>query len=111
MPRKTHNPPTHLSAVAKRFWRDLVAAYELEPHDLVRLQSACEAFDRWQAARKTLDKLGTTYLDRFSAPRNRPEVSVERDSRLACLRSIRELGLDYTDSSAPRLPSLGGQKS
>jgi P27 family predicted phage terminase small subunit len=111
MARKSNNPPTHLSAAAKCFWRELLALYDLDAHDRIRLQAACESFDRWQAARKVLDKKGTTYVDRFGAPRNRPEVSVERDSRLACLRSIRELGLDYTSVNPAGLPLLGGQTS
>ena len=60
------------------------------------------------AARKVLDAEGVTYTDRFGAPRARPEVGIERDSRLAFLRALRELGLDLEAPEAPRPPAVRG---
>jgi phage terminase small subunit len=72
----------------------VVAEYALEPHHLHLLKLACEALDRAEEARQALATHGTTYLDRFHAPRLRPEVGIERDSRLAFARLCRELDLD-----------------
>lgn len=38
--------PHHLSPVARKFWRSVLAEYELEPHHLAILAAACEALDR-----------------------------------------------------------------
>jgi phage terminase small subunit len=72
----------------------VVGDYELEPHHLKLLQAACEAWDRMQAARKALDDLGLTFIDAQGQPRTRPENAVERDSRIAFARLVRELDLD-----------------
>lgn len=72
----------------------MIAEYALEPHHLHLLKLACEALDRAEEARGALATHGTTYIDRFGAPRLRPEVAVERDSRLSFARLCRELDLD-----------------
>lgn len=87
-------PPAHLSAPTRRFWRAVLADWELTQAELRVLQTACEAWDRLQGARAVLDREGVSYVDRFGAPRMRPEVAVERDSRVAFLRAIRQLGLE-----------------
>jgi phage terminase small subunit len=72
----------------------VVQTYELEPHHLKLLLAACEAWDRREEARKALRKHGLTYIDRFGQPRARPEVAIERDSRIAFARLLRELDLE-----------------
>jgi hypothetical protein len=72
----------------------VVQDYELEPHRLRLLQLAGEAWDRSQQAREVLNDAGLTYQNRFGDPVLRPEAAVERDSRLAFARLIRELDLD-----------------
>jgi hypothetical protein len=58
------------------------------------LTLAGEAWDRCEQARTLLATHGLTYADRFGQPRSRPEVAIERDSRIAFARLIRELSLD-----------------
>jgi phage terminase small subunit len=89
----------------KDFWQKVVAGWKLEDHHLLILSKACEAHDRADEARKTLKTEGTTYKDRFNQPCARPEIAIERDSRLAFARMIRELGLSE-EPEAPRPPSL-----
>ena len=86
--------PPHLTASTRDWFASVIATYELEPHHLRLLTLACEAWDRTQEARAILDERGLSYQDRFGAPRTRPEIAVERDSRLAFARLIRELDLD-----------------
>jgi hypothetical protein len=63
------------------------------------------------AAREVLDKDGLTYTDRFGAPRARPEVAIERDSRIAFARLVRELALDVEAPPEPsRPPALKHQE-
>jgi phage terminase small subunit len=108
--RRGPKPPPHLSTRAKKWWSRVVADYELEPHHLLLLGKAAEAWDRAEEAREAVDREGLTYSDRFGQPRLRPEVAVERDSRIAFARLIRELSLDVeppADSRPPRRPGTG----
>lgn len=104
-PAKTPFPtPKHLKAATKRWFEDVVAEFELEEHHLRILALAAEAWDRCQESRAAIEKHGLTYNDRFGAPHIRPEVGVERDSRISFTRCVRELGLDLATPDAPRPP-------
>jgi len=85
--------PADLSPAMARWWDQAVKEYELEPHRLHLLEMACRARDRCEEARVAIAQKGTTYEDRFGAPRLRPEVAVERDNRLAFARILRDLDL------------------
>jgi phage terminase small subunit len=100
--RKPPAPP-HLSDTARRWWHAVVNEYALEPHHLHLLRLAAEALDRAEEARAALAANGTTYTDRFNAPRLRPEVSIERDSRLSFARLCRELELDTEAAVSTRV--------
>ncbi len=86
--------PAHLSKMSRAWWRRVSIDYGLEEHHERLLTACCEAWDRMAEAREALSEHGTTYLDRFGQPRARPEVTIERDSRLAFARLVRELNLD-----------------
>ncbi len=86
-------PPEHLSKDAQEFWRWATDEYRLTQDDLKVLLMACEAMDRCRQARKRLAKQGLTYTDRFGQPRSRPEVAIERDSRLAFSKLVKQLSL------------------
>ncbi|SRR6266536_3059562 len=101
--RKPPAPP-HLSDISRRWWHAVTAEYALEPHHIHLLRLACEALDRAEEARQALATNGTTYLDRFNAPRLRPEVAIERDSRLAFARLCRELDLGTTEAVSRTAP-------
>ena len=101
-------PPTHLRASTRRWWAQVSTEYELEPHHERLLTLAAEAWDRSQGAREAIAKHGAVYSDRFGAPRQRPEVAIERDARLAFARLIRELRLDVQPDEGARVPGLNG---
>ena len=85
----------------------MCAAYELESHHLRLLTLAGESWDRCVAAREAIAELGLTYNDRYGCPHARPEVAVERDSRLAFARLLRELDLDISPPApASRPPGI-----
>jgi len=102
--------PKHLKRSTRRWFESVAAEYDLEQHHLKLLLLASEAWDRTTDAREALAKHGIVYVDRFSVPRARPEVAIERDSRLAFVRTLRELGLDVNSPAEPysRSPVIAG---
>jgi P27 family predicted phage terminase small subunit len=87
-------PPSHLSAEMSAWWGAVVSEHDLNAHRLHLLRLACEAYDRVQQARRVLAKQGLTFTDKNGDPRARPECAIERDSRTAFARLLRDLDLD-----------------
>jgi phage terminase small subunit len=112
MTHKKTQPPAHLSAKTRRWFASVCNEFELEEHHLRLLELACESWDRCQAARAVIDMEGMIYEDRFGAPRSRPEIAIERDSRLSFSRLLRELDLDVAPPvDASRPPALRSIRS
>jgi len=89
----------------------VVTTYVLEAHHRRLLTLAAEAWDRTCQAREALAEHGLVFEDRFGQPHARPEVGIERDSRLAFARLLRELDLDVEPpASTSRLPGLGSNR-
>ena len=88
--------PTHLSGASAKLYRRLAEEYRLdyEPHALEVLRLACEALDRCTQARQAIERDGPFVTNRFGEKRPHPAIGVERDSRIAALRALRELSLD-----------------
>jgi hypothetical protein len=103
--------PKHLKAATRRWVEQVVADYVLEPHHLRVLVLAAESWDRAQQAREALVEHGVVYVDRFGQPHARPEVALERDSRISFCRCVRELALDVEEPGANRPPRILGQAS
>jgi P27 family predicted phage terminase small subunit len=99
-------PPKHLRADTAAWFASVLKDYELDSHHVRLLTKACEAWDSSEQAREAVAKHGMTYEDRFGAPRARPECAIERDSRLAFARLVRELGLDVAPPTEPRPNAL-----
>ncbi len=99
----TPKAPTHLSAEARKFWRDVVAQFEMQPYDLQLLGAACESLDRMREAQKTVAADGP-YVDGRFGLRAHPGLAVERDSRIALMRALRELALDIEPPPESRPP-------
>jgi P27 family predicted phage terminase small subunit len=108
------HPPKHLRPATKKWWREVNEEFELEPHHQRLLTLTAEAWDRTQQAREVLAAKGLTFNDRFGQPKPRPEVAIERDSRIAFARILRELALDVEvpggeRSRPPQLSLIGGR--
>jgi P27 family predicted phage terminase small subunit len=87
--------PGHLSADARRWWRELQREYALDdPAGLLLLQTGMEAFDRMKAAQAQIARDGQTVLDRFDQPKPHPMLTVERDARAQLLAALKALNLD-----------------
>ena len=103
--KKTPQPPKHLTAQARQFWRSVCALFDLEEHNLDLLETACVQLQRASQARAIIDKEGMVIADRFEQPKPHPAVELERQAAMAFVRIGRELGLSVEASdSRPPLP-------
>ncbi|MDK4730342.1 P27 family phage terminase small subunit [Rhizobium phaseoli] len=101
---KMPKTPSHLRPATQKWWKSVLADFDLEDHHLRLLQLAAEAWDQAQGAREVLDKDGQTFTDRFGQPKERPEVGILQNARIAFARLLRELALDGADApEAPRM--------
>lgn len=100
------NPPKHLRPNTRKWWKSVVEEWELDEHHVRLLTLAAEAWDRCQEAREILAREGLTYTDRFGQPVSRPEVAIEKDSRIAFARLLRELDLDSEPMQESRPPAM-----
>jgi len=98
--------PEHLQPETQKWWLSVVKEWTLDEHHVRLLTLAAEAWDRGQQAREVLQTAGLTYTDRFGQPASRPEVAIERDSRVSFARLVRELDLDSEARPGPRPPGL-----
>jgi phage terminase small subunit len=104
---KLPRPPKYLRPPTKRWWKEVVATWELSPHHIRLLTLACGAWDRAEQAREALAQFGLTFMDeKLNRVAARPEVAIERDSRIAFARLLRELDLDTEASSSSRPPAI-----
>ena len=86
--------PAGLSAAALAHWAEITAEWEeWNPDELARLESALQAWDRWQAARAIIEHEGLQVQNRFGERRAHPLLAVERDNRAAFVAIMRGLGL------------------
>lgn len=100
-------PPKHLQKGTARWFKSVVDEWNLEDHHIRILTLAAEAWDQVQTCREVIAAEGHTYRDRFQQPKERPEVSIMHNARLAFARLVRELDLDFDGGSdAGRPPAL-----
>ena len=97
----------HLTPPTQVWVQSVKNDFDLEPHHLRLLMLAAEALDRCGQARDAIGQHGITFMDKSGNPKARPEVSIERDNRIAFARLLRELDLDLSGPiEAPRAPAI-----
>jgi len=107
MPAKTVKAPAHLTAETGAWWLHVHGDFDLEPHHSRLLTLAAEAWDRCGQAREIIDRDGLVVVTADGGLKQHPAVSIERDSRLAFARLLRELDLDAaTPPERARPPGL-----
>jgi phage terminase small subunit len=93
LPVELPAPPSHLSSAMQAWWCKAVADYDFDAHHLLVLELAADAWDRTVQARDTVIREGLTVATKSGTKRH-PAADIERDSRLAFARLVRELDLD-----------------
>lgn len=101
--------PEYLIPATQEWFAAVTDAFQLEPHHIRLLTLACQSWDECESARAAVAEHGQTYTDRYNQPRERPEVSIARQSRTILARLVRERGLDIEPKDTSRPPRLGGQ--
>lgn len=99
--------PAHLAPDTRAWWVQVQEHFELEPHHVRLLTLAAEAWDRTQQARAQIDRDGITVQTGEGGLKAHPAVAIERDSRLAFARLLRELDLADAPPAVrpPAIPS------
>jgi hypothetical protein len=87
--RPEEKPPPTLGAEEQRMWRDYLADFELDHAGRVLLCLALESHGRMREAQEVIKREGLVAGSKMN-----PAIIVERDSRLAMLKALRQLGLD-----------------
>jgi P27 family predicted phage terminase small subunit len=100
-------PPAHLSKTAKAWFSAVAASYDLDETHIQILTMAAELRDRAENARQLVQEDGAILADRFGQQREHPAAKLERDSKIAFARMMRELGLAHDDSDDSRPPRPG----
>ena len=97
--------PKDLSDESKEIWKDTLREFDLFPLQLKILEAALRCWDRVIFFREEIKLKGLTFVDRYQQPKERPEVTAERQYKTLFMRLVRELGLsvDTPDSRPPRL--------
>ena len=92
---KTIKAPMHLSKEAKLIWKRILTDYLIDDAAGQKiLEAALESYDRAKLARRTIDKDGMTFKDKFGQIKPHPLLPIERDSRAAFLAGMKALNLD-----------------
>ena len=91
---KPSPPPKHLGEAGRELWSTIQAPYQIDdPGGLALLRAAAEAADRVASCRRQLDEQGEVIVIK-GIPRAHPAAAIERDSRAALIRALKELHLD-----------------
>jgi hypothetical protein len=85
--------PSHVSKEMHTWITGLLGEWEFSAEDYKILLLGANAWDLAERCRKIIAQKSPTYIDRFGAPRSRPECAVLRDSRIGFLRCIAALNL------------------
>ena len=94
------DPPEHLTGDDLAFWSTVQRDYSIhDPAGLRLLRLACEATATAELARLAIARDGLTYVDRFGAPRTRPESRIQVAAMTVFRSLCRELRLDPPEAS------------
>jgi hypothetical protein len=91
--------PAGLGKAGQAVWRAVTGDYDLTDPELRVLEQASIAADRAAEARVAIERDGA-YVDGRYGPRQHPAIAVERDSRAALLRALKDLNV--IDRPAPK---------
>ena len=109
MSTRLKKAPVHLSKETKAWWEEIFREFELESAQEKLLEAACDSWDRMIQARKLIAKDGLTFIDRHGSIKPHAAVAIEKDSRIAFARLVRELAITSAPTGDSRPPIINGR--
>jgi phage terminase small subunit len=102
---KKYGIPGHLNAATRKWFRQVLEEYALEPHHVKLLTLAAEAWDRSVEAEKAIRKFGVLFKDPHTdRPKVNPAIKVKEQGEIIFARLLRELNLDIEPPKGPGRP-------
>jgi len=102
---KNYAIPSHLETATKKWFRQVLEEYDLEPHHVKLLTLAAEAWDRSCEAEKAIRKWGVLYKESSTdKPKLNPCIKVKEQAEIIFARLLRELNLDIEPPKASGRP-------
>lgn len=83
--------PTYLTRRGQRWIKNVMEEFDFTKSEFELVISAASAMDRAEWARRRIKRLGGIYTNRYCHPTPRPELAVEKDSRLVFLQICKAL--------------------
>lgn len=107
-PPANPRPPRHLSARARRLWRDLHEEYDLSLAASALLLGGLEMLDTAELARRQIASDGLLVAGRYAtSPRAHPLAAVRRDALRTAERVFRALDLELSEDAGAQRPAGG----
>ena len=101
--------PAHLSKESRDWWEQIYNEFQLESAQVKLLTAAADSWDRMIQAQKGIKEHGLCFVDRHGSRKPSPEISIERDSRIAFARIVRELSISSAPTGESRPPIISGR--
>lgn len=96
----------HLSGKSQKFYKKILAEYDLDDHHVVLLIKVCELLDMADQARLTIASEGMFTVDRYGTAKSHPAVKIMLDSTAQARMCLREIGLDLETTIESRPPRM-----
>ena len=106
---RSKKAPSHLSRDTKLWWEEIFREFELESAQEKLLEAACDSWHRMIQARKLIVSDGLTFVDRHGSIKPHAAVAIEKDSRIAFARLVRELSITSAPTGESRPPIISGR--
>ena len=105
-------PPIYLTALAKDYWRNVVAAFPggyFTNADRVLMEQYCEAAALHRSATATLRKEGRRYKDKNGILRKNPAADDQHQARCDCAMLATKLRITKTSMISPKVAGRAAQ--
>ena len=90
----SRKPPSHLTAEGREIWKTINSVYNLDDQQKLLLKVAMEDYDRFNEARKHINKMGLIYKTSSGYLRPNPSLQIEKEAHSRFLHAWKMLGLN-----------------